>query len=558
MPLLVPLVVLGTFSIVLSELYIRDYLAKNSRNLLVQTQQNLGHMLSTLDPVSELLDNDTGVGTFFDRLFSTENLDYGDVRTQNLVNGFVSSQALTRPFIHSIYVYYPNKGGYFYATGYGRMKFDDHRDREWVSTWERRRRETSDWTQVRTIPSFSGGKTTQRVISIFHPLPRSSGLVLLNLYPEGLRRVWDGLEILPGQELLVLNREGQMLVSSGESPPDEDQVRHQVFGRPAGDPNLMVETADDERFGWMVVSFTPRSALYSLPALLTTATLGLLLVSFLAGVLLTTNMVRINYHQVQTLATVLESAQEGRVPPLPQKVGTVWEKISYEVLKTFVEQDYLKLQLSEKTAQAGLLELESRQNQMNPHFLLNTMKTIYWRVYGLTGGPNEACVLIDNLSDILEYALRTPTDSVTLADEVRTTRSYLDIQAVRYAGQFRALWDIPDHLNHCSVPKLVLQPLVENAIYHGARGAGRTCGLLIRVRDDQGYLEVAVTDTGVGISAEKLRALDECLRSPSSQGRIGLENTHRRLRLVYGAPWGLSVRSLEGRGTTVRLRLPLE
>jgi len=558
-PLLIPLVVLGTFTIALSETYIKDSLTKNNRNILSQSQQNLGLMLNPLDQVSFLLDTDNGVANFFETLFTSENLDYTEVRTQNLINGFLSSVALSRAFIHSIYVYYPNPEGYFYATGYGRLRLRDQRDKDWLDSWKARPGVRQEWTQVRPLPDFYGTTETRNVISIFHPLGDIPGVVVLNLYPEALRKVWKDLELSPGQEILVFNREGDILLSNRKDHlVSGAELRSLALGGAPRDGDLIASQVKDDRSGWLLLSLTPRTTLYSLPAVLSTVTVGLLLVSLLAGLALTTNLVRRNFNQVEAIATTLESAQGGMpLPPLPQQVGTVYEQITSEILKTFLEQDYLKLQLSEQKARARLLELETHQNQMNPHFLLNTMKTIYWKAFGLTASPNEACAMIDNLSDILGYALWAPTEPVTLEDEVRTARSYLAIQTVRYAGQFQTLWDVPPDSLQVRVPKLLLQPLLENAIYHGIRNSGRKCSILVRVQEVSGALEIVVADTGLGMAPDALADLTRRLTAPSAtEGHIGLENTQQRLRLFFGNPWGLSVRSVPSRGTAVRVTLP--
>lgn len=562
-PLTIPLVTLGSLSIVLTESYLKDSLAKNNRNLLTQTQQNLGQMMNTLDTVSLMLDNDSGVSSFFETLFTAENLEYSDVRTQNLIAGFLTSLALSKPFIQSIYVYYPNTRGYFYSTGGGRMTLDTHQDREWLSLWQAGSERQADWTVVRRVPKFADSADTAPRVTIFHTLADQPGVVVLNLDPEGLRTLWTGITTLSGQEILILNREGRVLAGNGQGPQWSDEALTRLAtaaDAPALEQGMIVSRVSDDRYGWIILSLTPEASLYQVPTFLIGLTVGLLLVSFVIGVFLTTSVVRLNFNQARSIMSVIESAERGQpLPPLPSRVDTIYEQITYDLLRTFVEQNYLKLQLSEKTARTRLLELETRQNQMNPHFLFNTLKTLYWKAFALSGDPNDVCVMIDHLSGILDYALRSPAEAVVLDDEVRTVRSYLAIQEVRFAGHFSAAWDYPPELGRCRVPKLLLQPVVENAIYHGIREKGRPSRMLIRIRGEGAALVIGVTDTGIGMDAGTLAELTAKLETPDTGGEhIGLTNTHQRIRLAYGAPWGLTVASRPGRGTAVHIRLPFQ
>ena len=200
-------------------------------------------------------------------------------------------------------------------------------------------------------------------------------------------------------------------------------------------------------------------------------------------------------------------------------------------------------------------ELELLQAQINPHFLYNTLDSI---VILAESQRNEDVVdMVTSLSQLFRVSLSEGQDIISLAQEREHVRSYLEIQQVRYSDILRYAIDIPEALLSCRVPKLILQPLVENALYHGIknrRGPG-----MIRVTGERAgdVLRLTVEDNGVGLDEEALKALRESLKEGRRAGH-GLCNVHRRIRLYGGEDYGLSIESTPGRGTRVTASLPME
>ncbi len=197
-------------------------------------------------------------------------------------------------------------------------------------------------------------------------------------------------------------------------------------------------------------------------------------------------------------------------------------------------------------------ELRTLQAQITPHFMYNTLETIVWLAE--EGRNREVIDMTMAFTNFLRISLSRGQDYITVAREEEHIRSYLTIQSVRYGSRMSYDITIDEALKNCQMLKLMLQPLVENAIYHGIKAKRGRGFIRIIGRKEQGYILFAVEDTGIGMTEEKLQELTSGLRNPANAGGYGLRNVDQRLRLYYGA--GLQIDSEYGKGTRVSFMLP--
>lgn len=243
-----------------------------------------------------------------------------------------------------------------------------------------------------------------------------------------------------------------------------------------------------------------------------------------------------------------ESSSTDEIGELGQSFNNMIDRIEELVHMVYLEQQ------SKRNA-----ELKSLQEQIKPHFLYNTLDTISWMARDYDA--EDIVLLVDALSNMFRIGLSQGKDFITLREEVTHITNYLYIQKIRYKDKLQYVLDIPQALMGYSVPKLILQPLVENAIYHGIkvkRGGGT-----IRVlgRREAGKLKLIVADDGAGIAPEKLRALQEGLAAAtpiSEKSSFGLFYIQERIRLCYGGEYGVTIDSVQGEGTQVMITLPEE
>ena len=193
------------------------------------------------------------------------------------------------------------------------------------------------------------------------------------------------------------------------------------------------------------------------------------------------------------------------------------------------------------------------QAQLNPHFLYNTLDAMKW--LGVAHQAPEVAALATDLADILRFSI-SGEELVTLERELELLDRYLDIQLIRFEDRFTCEIDAVDRLQSCLVPKLALQPLVENAIIHGV--ADRDDGYIkVQAVQEGDDLVLRVSDNGCGMAPEVLERLNSGdKRIPG--GHLGLYNTDSIIRLRFGAAYGLTARSVPGEGSCVSLRMPIQ
>lgn len=197
-------------------------------------------------------------------------------------------------------------------------------------------------------------------------------------------------------------------------------------------------------------------------------------------------------------------------------------------------------------------ELSMMQAQLNPHFLYNTLDSIKW--LGVTNGVPQVAAVASGLAVLLRAGI-SGDRLITLERELELLEKYLDIQSLRFEDRFAWEIDVDERFQHCIVPKLILQPLVENSIIHGV--ANMDDGYIkLSAREKSGTLILSVQDNGVGIPQDVLDWLNDPDRDVPG-GHLGLKNVDRIARLYYGGDYGISAYSAAGEGSRVELRLPM-
>lgn len=199
-----------------------------------------------------------------------------------------------------------------------------------------------------------------------------------------------------------------------------------------------------------------------------------------------------------------------------------------------------------------LTELQLIQAQVNPHFLYNTLDTIVWLIEG--GMTDDAVEMISSLSIFFRTSLSKGNDIIPLSEEERHTLSYLGIQQYRYRDILEFEINIPKELSGIPVPKLSIQPLAENALYHGIKNRRGKGKILIEGREEEDALVLTVSDNGQGMTPERLHEVQEAIRTGERAG-FGLAAVAERIALYYGPGYGMKIFSEEGKGTTVEIRL---
>ena len=200
-------------------------------------------------------------------------------------------------------------------------------------------------------------------------------------------------------------------------------------------------------------------------------------------------------------------------------------------------------------------ELKSLRMQINPHFLYNTLETINWMAR-MNHVPDIG-VAAKSLGDLMRATI-SGAAFITLEKELTYLNNYVNIQKYRYQDKIDVHLCLPNHLHHCYVPKLILQPILENSIIHGLRNKSGGGTIDVSAKEADGVLSIIVSDDGVGIPPEKFAHIMDGEAVHDDHASIGLYNVDMRIKLRYGYQYGVVIHSEEGVGTTVTLTLPLQ
>ncbi len=265
--------------------------------------------------------------------------------------------------------------------------------------------------------------------------------------------------------------------------------------------------------------------------------------------------------RIQKIIDNMKQVAQGSLYILPPKTTHdelfILEKNFYEMtvrLNNLIEDNYtIKLQKKEA-------ELMALHAQINPHFLYNTLETI--NAIACSNNCNEICKVTQTLGDMLRYSINQfHGDFVFLKDELIHVKNYLEIQKIRFDGLFDYIIDVPDKLLNTQVIKIMLQPLVENALVHGIQKAQHKGLIAITAHVSNPYIVIEIQDDGVGIPTDVCEVLvsyinDNNEKQLHERTHIGIRNVHQRIRLAFSGMGGVVIQSVKGQGTIVRINIP--
>lgn len=234
------------------------------------------------------------------------------------------------------------------------------------------------------------------------------------------------------------------------------------------------------------------------------------------------------------------------------------------LLQSFQKIDELteeKLHEQEEKRQA---EMDALQSQINPHFLYNTLESVVWMIE--SEKRENAVFMVTQLASFFRISLSGGRNIIPLSQELLHAENYMNIQKLRFKNKFSVYFEVPKEVLDCLTVKLILQPILENAIYHGMEGMDGDGEIRIRgerIEGDIPQILLSVEDNGFGMTEEKATALlerEDNLPSFSAQKKrgsgVGLINVHKRIRLRFGPEYGLKIITAPDEGTKVEIRLP--
>ncbi len=393
-----------------------------------------------------------------------------------------------------------------------------------------------------------------------------TGVLLVDMDYSSISRMMDQINTTnSGQYFYLCDSNGEIIYH-----PRQVQISDGIFqenNQTAGDykEGIYDETFQGEHrkvlvnsisyTGWKLVGVIPYSTFthgmlnvrYFIMMLILLMGMMLAFVNRMVSVWISSPLLRLN--------DSVKSYEAGEKPRIyiggSQEIRHLGDSIqrSYEQIDDLMKEIVLEQNERRKS------ELDALQSQINPHFLYNTLESITWMIEGEKN--DEAAFMITQLAKFFRISLSKGRTVISVRDELQHARSYMNIQKVRYKNAFAVVFDVEEAACACCIVKLVLQPILENAISYGVSAMDEGGEIRIIGRKRDGKILLTVRDNGIGMTREEAEdVLTDNTRVPKRGSGVGLINVNNRIQLLFGKEYGLKVESEPDEGTSVSIVIP--
>lgn len=472
-----------------------------------------------------------------------QNADFGDI---------LGTPYLAYTYIDSIYLY-SDVNRYVLSAGVCDT-IEHFGDKAWLRNFSYLQR-----NEIAVAPRRINGSypyCLSFILTVHNALGEKIGAVIVNLNMETLLGTVSAGAA--DNEIYVLDAYKKLLLSSNtERLFDEFNQYAHVYDR-------ITETEQNGGRAFTLVSAQsgleyvsiPAAEKYPSPVMSVLVLAALVLLALAAALAVSVFLAIRTFKPIQSIIEAIGSDFSG------EKELGIDNEISFiikNINSTIQDKRLAEVELEQRVALINNAYTAALQAQINPHFLYNTLETINFMAYSRFKGPNDISAITVSLSKMLRISLDSETKIVPLSTEKEHIELYIKIMELRYPGKCDIEFDIPKELEGCMVVKLMLQPIVENAVQHGIRPSGRHGTIRVEARSGDGLLYVRVSDNGCGMDEETLKSVRKILASDVylSSKHIGINNVNRRIKLLLGTEYGLSIDSTPGKGTVAVITLPL-
>ena len=409
---------------------------------------------------------------------------------------------------------------------------------------------------------FNGSKYT---LNIYFPIYDTNrvlgelGLLCMNFTDPSLQQIleYDSSKRL---ESMVVDTDGMMI-----SARDKEKIGTNVdfipkmkgvSGTFSKDGRLYIyQKVSDWRF--YVVSSVPMMELYK------SSIRTIFLMAFILLFLLTLSLMVVKriiskvYRPLDKVVRKMDDVASGSLKTRinVEHMGEDFTKLAVGFNSMMEEILVLMDQVKMEQHQIEQIRFNALQSQIQPHFLYNTLECIHWQA--MVDGNEEISTLVKALAKYYRICLSGGHDVIPLKMELEHVRNYLIIQNMRYDDIIGSEFDVEEAASDVMIPKLTLQPLVENSIYHGIKvKEGKTGSLFLKVRKRSSDVLITLADTGTGMSQQQIDEMNQHLSEYDDSFGYGVRNVNKRIELLYGEEFGLYYLRNESGGVTVEIRLP--
>ena len=412
---------------------------------------------------------------------------------------------------------------------------------------------------------FRSGKYT---LTIYHPIysvasvGKEQGMLVMNLNDsliEQLRAETDqGME----KDLFLMDCNGRIVsIANQDRIGQKISYLEQLQGNSGSFRNggMLVNYQKVGKWNYYLVNEISIFELYKgsvgVMAILMIVIIGMTVLS----ILVMRKMMKSFYEPVDRVVSVMDDVSEGRLEKRIdlKSMDADSRKLAEGFNSMMNEIDGLMEQVKEEQHQMEQIRFNALQSQIKPHFLYNSLECIHWQA--VADGNKEISVLVKALAQYYRICLSRGKEIIPLKQELEHIRSYLVIQNMRYDNIIELEDNIPEEFYFLQIPKMTLQPLIENAIYHGIRiKEGEKGKITLDIRKEGKDVYLMIQDSGNGMSPEKIQEMNQSISQYDEKFGYGVRNVNKRIELMFGKEYGLHFSQNELGGLTVEIHLPLE
>lgn len=485
---------------------------------------------------------------------------------------------ITSDYINSIYVY-SESNDFVLSSELASDKSEIFADMGWLSSYDELKKSKLNLTlNARILKSSDPQIDGQQFISSVRTLPLIGdsviGAVVVNINADHLSTLLTKVNQL-SQNILIAGINGNVYYSSEDKLINKNIAEigllqdislnsdnyYGVTNDQNGEKQIVsVMRSEDNQLYY--ISLVPLQKFEMKLSYLKNVMVWLIIISIFMAIIIAFFFSLKVYKPIKNMISILEN------PEIINIRNSFSSKLHLDELKyiakSLIERTYQNQEMEKELERRMILLKKAQsialQSQINPHFLYNTLETINWMAMSKLGHSNQISSMLTSLSHLLRLSLETEEEIIPVRLEIEHAKRYLEIQQIRYNNKFIVEWDISRDVLEEKIIKITLQPLLENAIYHGIKpkiGPGRICIRGYRLKNCTIF---EVEDNGIGMKEETVKKLNEGLGKNialKEDLHIGTMNVNQRLKLVFGDEYGLFIQSTPGNGTVVKFLLPL-
>jgi two-component system sensor histidine kinase YesM len=408
------------------------------------------------------------------------------------------------------------------------------------------------------------------VLSLVHAVQDSQtkeviGVVLMDLRMDVLKSIFENLKLGKSGFMYILDHKGDIVYA----PTNDIVYRIQSKWLQNGTQGSLTQKIKGHDFRilfndsitnkWKFIGVIPDGDYQRVVTDIQLYTLIVTFITIVLAVLLSTYFTGTLIRPIRKLMSLMRNVKDGElnqrfVSETKDEIGQLGNSFNHmlEEINNLINLVYAE---QKKKREA---ELQVLQAQIKPHFLYNTLDTIQWMAQEYEA--DDIIEIIGALTNLFRIGLNRGYEWIPIRDEIKHAESYMIIQMSRYMDKLDFKFDIPEELYKFHVLKLILQPLIENAIYHGIKARTGKGEIRVSAERDFDMICFRIIDDGAGIPSEKLEEINQILRGEKKreeQYGIGLFNVNERIQLTYGHAFGIKIYSEVGKGTTVEVKHPI-